>query len=110
MRNKQYSDLVKKLVKDVVEGKFQKLVNDGRFRVGEIQDFMSMLDEYPGTLTMPPDSAYIELDMVESVTGGVFVDFDLWYDGKKSDLTLQAVIEMSDAGQMSIYIEDCHVL
>ena len=110
MRNKQYSDLVRKLVEDVVEGNFQNLVNDGRFRVGKIEDFVAVLNEYPGALTMPPDEAYEDLDMVESVRGDVLVDFYLWYDGKKSDLTLQAVIETSNEGQKSIYIEDCHVL
>lgn len=52
----------------------------------------SILD-YGGVLTLPPTKAFEECEVYETENPNIVrVDFDLWFDGKKSLLTLSCTI------------------
>ncbi len=73
--------------------------------VDEIKEAIE--DDYFGQITMPPVEALAIFDYYgEEQDESNVIDFDLWYDGKKSDLTLTMTVFKS--GDYSI--EGIHVL
>ncbi|KFM98695.1 hypothetical protein D0U04_17860 [Bacillus clarus] len=86
------------------------------------QDIIEEINLYPGTMTLPPDNAYHNWDKtihlfekdkpikVENLTLTDHLDFDLFFDNKLSDLTLQCNIYEDNHSNLSIKIENIHVL
>lgn len=78
-----------------------------------IIELLNAIGEYPGVLTMPPKSAYDSLtvyDVYDPTLGARKAEFDLWVDGKPSDLTLSLDIKSAPTGGYIASIDDLHVL
>ena len=55
------------------------------------------IHHYPGRLTLPPSSAYQEIEVHEYDDGsGALLEFFLWADGEPSDLMIQVNATYSD--------------
>lgn len=80
----------------------------GRFRREEIEE---IINEYGGSLTIPPESAYESLYVGQiRDTNEYLVQFDLWFDNEESDLTLMCETIVEENGQIKIWIDDIHVM
>ncbi len=61
----------------------------------------------------PPIQAYdsIEVyDVYDASCGARKVDFDLWFDNEKSDLTVSMEVRVDVLGKLGLIIEDIHFL
>lgn len=106
-------NLLKNLVALLVNSNFDEIVarnENGRLSKVEIE---TALKDYPGTISLPPESSYESAcvyDVYDEKTEARQVEFDLWYDGEVSDLTLSADVRKDESGKFVITIDDIHVL
>ena len=106
-------NLIKNLVTLMVNADYDKILirkENGRLSKEEIE---TALTNYPGIITMPPDFAYSSIDIYEiydEKTQARNIEFDLWYDNKVSDLTLEAAVHKKDTDEYCISIDDIRVL
>lgn len=72
------------------------------------------IGEHPGTLVMPPDSAFGNLDVIETPGRPPrrwSVRFDLWTrEQGRSDLSVELTLIETDDGQLAMELDDIHVL
>lgn len=110
MQRDNILSLLQECVEMLVDRKFAAIESagmSGRLTTEEIQ---GALDDYPGTLTLPLTESYQGAHVYELCPEGWRnVEFELWYDGEVSDLTLSARVREGTAGQQ-IQIQDIHVL
>lgn len=70
--------------------------------------------DYSGTITMPPDSAFEDLDVIEIDNSNPIawsVRFDLWTkEGGVSDLSLELTLISSNYELLNVEIDNLHVL
>lgn len=71
-------------------------------RVSE-EDIKWVMHEYGGRLSSIPDLADAMYINKYNDKSGMKIDLDLWIDGKRSDLTLQVEIKLSEDGRISGY-------
>ncbi|PEJ28302.1 hypothetical protein CN689_22365 [Peribacillus butanolivorans] len=102
--------LLRQTVLDFVNGDFQE-IQAKLIEQLTINDIKRELD-YWGSLTIPPDFAYENVDYYKYDDGsGYALEFYLWIDNQQSDLTLscEAILDQND-NILSFTIEDLHVL
>jgi hypothetical protein len=114
MMNKKLRETVRQVVGLLVQGKYdelEKLSGGVRLSASEMAQAIS---EYDGTFVMPPDSAFDDLDIVE--TEGPpppqwYVCINLWTLGEgQSDLSLELTLIEFDQDSYIIEIDNLHVL
>lgn len=106
-------NLLKSLVALLVNSKFSEIVDQNENGRLSLTDIETALKDYPGTITLPPESAYdaaCVYDMYDEKTEARQIEFDLWYDDEVSDLTLSVDVRKNDSGEFVISIDDIHVL
>lgn len=112
--NNNIQKTVRLAVKLLVNGEYQglaELTKNTRLHAEQIQEGV---DEYSGTLEMPPDSAFNHIDIVE--IAGLppkkwSVRFDLWTcEEGRSDLSVEMTLFESDDEFLRIELDGIHVL
>ena len=88
--------IVKKIITLFVNRDYEAIYNLDRAKDCSPESFKELIEDYGGTLTMPPDEALKEVEIYkienDDLTIDFAIDFDFWVNGKRSDLTLQAII------------------
>jgi hypothetical protein len=88
-----------------------RMTNENRLSSAELRQAVA---DYGRKLTTPPDSAWDQLDVIEVRDRDqptYSVRFDLWADGKRSDLSVEITLEeMSSDGKFRVELDDLHVL
>ncbi len=111
--NSEIKLLLKNLVSLMVHSEISEIVlrkENGRLSEEEIR---RALNEYPGSLCMPDDIAFdkaVSYEIYDDDNQARIIEFDLWYDGEESDLTLSIDAFKNIEGGFSISIIDIHVL
>ncbi|WP_407545271.1 hypothetical protein [Priestia sp. HNGD-A6] len=125
--NTKIIELVKGVVGELVQNNIASLPLEDNT---ETMDLREELDYYPGVMTLPPEEAYYQLDDVIYIYKQTvphfrlgknnlkkrfpkllyMVDFDLYYDNERSDLTLQCNIYEDKDGEWVIKIRSIHVM
>lgn len=106
-------EVVRKVESSLVSGEYTKIGSEsggGRLPASSIEICIA---EYGGKVTPAPQSAYDTLAPImdmESEAPRWLVDFDLWIDGKQSDLTLSLTIEPDEEGKLKVFIDNLHIL
>ena len=81
------------VVTDLVEGNYQKLVDESqeeRLKPEWLEEAVSL---YPGDLTPPPVEAYDAIWVIDiDDTNEAMTHFDLWVDNEPSDLTVKVIV------------------
>ena len=98
---------IKWVVEQLHQGNFDTIYDKDETKRLSAPEMRTAISGYPGKMTLPPISAYeLYEDYGDDDSDQNYIEFDLWYDGLKSDLTLSITV-----GKDSIYsIEDIHVL
>ncbi|WP_307532514.1 hypothetical protein [Pedobacter sp. W3I1] len=98
---------VKSIVELLINGEFNLLwLNDLDQRI-TAEEMASAIDGY-GQMTMPPSSLFDEITAYPTNNPDELgVDFDLWFDGMRSDLTLKCTI---NSKQKKYSIDDIRML
>ena len=81
------------LIKLLVDKNYKVLQTNGILGDLEASDIQEVIDSYPGALTNPPDKEYYNFHRYDYGDNGCYVEFNLFFDNKKSDLSL--CLEMS---------------
>lgn len=71
------------------------------------------VSDYPRPLSMPPDDAWAGLNVIpveKAVRPTYSVRFDLWADGKPSDLSVLATLIEAAPGKYQVQLDDLRVL
>ncbi len=90
-----------KLCKRLYEGKYEVIALDDLDDRVSASELEKAIDDYGGKLTLPPEGSYASYeDYYEDGDTEAIVEFDLWFDNQRSDLTLRTVID--DKGGYSI--------
>ena len=63
-------------------------------RISTASGIKQAIEDYGGEVTIPPDTSFNEIDIypLKGIENQVNVDFDLWINNEKSDLTLTVTI------------------
>lgn len=106
MQTAEILSLIQTCVEMLVERRFASIESVGMNGALTTEEIQGARDDYPGTLTMPPTTAYARAHVYDQTPQGWRnVEFELWYDDAESDLTLTARVRTG-----CIQIQDIHVL
>jgi len=111
--NHEIVSVLKRLVERLVANDIDGLVRQGENGRLSMEEIVNTLQDYPGKISLPPDEAYsnaVEYAIYDKKLEARKVEFDLWFDGDVSDLTLSADVRRGDFGNLVISIDDIHVL
>jgi hypothetical protein len=109
MQKTEANGILVKVVTKLVEGEYLWLfTNDYSKKVTETE-LKAAIEEYPGTPTLPSKEAFNDFDFYEISDEEASVDFDLWINDAKSDLTLSFTIKKTLKGY-GYRIDNIHVL
>lgn len=91
MQEPDFKTPVRAFVEQLVSGNYQAAVDlsfdKDRLRAKWMED---EIKDYPGQITLPPDSAYQNIEVYPRDDGsGYGLDFALWFDDEKSDLEIR---------------------
>ena len=112
---KKLIELCDWIVTRLIVKNYSELDKQNAFTRVNQNDFVRVLDEYGGTLTVIPPQAY-ETDAFRVYTyedgSGFGLDLDLWIDGERSDLTMQLDVKVDSSTDSIIHfqIDDLHVM
>lgn len=117
MRIEKHATLVppmRHLVELLVEKKYDEIERmTGGQRLSSAELRQAVID-YGRILTIPPEDAWSRLDVVEVKASNrptFSVRFDLWANGKRSDLSIEVTfVEISPDGEFQVEVDDLHVL
>ena len=104
---------IKELVVDLAQHRVDAIVATGRNGRLTKEEIALALSDYPGAITEPPEEAYDSVrlyDVHDEESGRRNAEFDLWYDGKESDLTLSLEIQNHKELGFLVVIDNIHVL
>src|SRR5690554_6154383 len=99
--NHEVVSLVKKLVESLVANDIDGLVRRGENGRLSKEEIVNTLQDYPGEISLPPDEAYsnaVEYAIYDKKLEARKVEFDLWFDGDVSDLTLSVDVRKGGFG------------
>ncbi len=109
MDKEKISNVLRYIVDTLLSGRYEKLVEDDNQKLLTPDEIKMAIEEYKGVLTIPPEEAFDSFDTCEVNENEAAIDFDLWMDHSKSDLTLSLNI-VNDNGVYRYSIENIHVL
>ncbi|MEK7893026.1 hypothetical protein AAB992_38655 [Burkholderia contaminans] len=114
MTEQDMENAVKRVVSLLVHGDFDTLERMGMLAPGSKEDYVWALQNYlkgRQVLTDPPATAFDELDIYQTAQSNrQRVDFDLWTDRGRSDLTAQIYVEEMPDGAIHPTLYDLRVL
>lgn len=107
----ELSLVVKELVQRLIDKEYEifyQIGMSGEYNSKEIEE---LINDYGGKLTNPLVQDYEDMDIYEIDDEPEYViEYDLWVDGQKSDLTLPATIRFAEGKETSISIDNIHVM
>ncbi len=107
------NEAVREVEESLVNGDYKKYSNEenkGRLTEEQIKN---VIEKHPGNLTLSPIEEYNSIKVLEvknTLIPTSAIDFDLWFDNKQGDLTLQLTITKELDGALVPFIEDIHTL
>ncbi|MEC7525797.1 MAG: hypothetical protein VYE22_38305 [Myxococcota bacterium] len=103
--------LILDLIADLVAGRFDEIVADGRAARHRPDDLREAVREYGRTLVDPPDAVWevADVDRIDEKT--IYADVPMWTrEEGRSDLEAIIVLTRSPTGEWAIELDDLHVL
>ena len=105
-----YAGIIKKIVELLSYEDYEAIVRNDYERRLTPEEIKIAIKEYGGDITLPPEENYNRMDVYQvRDRDEVIIDFDLWIDNGKSDLTLTVRI-INVRSSPEYVVEDIHVL
>ena len=109
MRLSKITDVLKHINKLLVFKNYEKLCGDDIEKVLATSDIKNKIEEYKGEITYPNESAFYDFYIYPVDKNTIAVEFDLWLNDSKSDLTMSCYItDKNDDYQYGL--QDFHTL
>lgn len=96
---------MKEIVNHLVNNNYAWVSANDHAHVFTPEEIARGVENHPGTLTMPPDSAFERMYTCESIDSWMRIDMYLWYDGKEGDMAIKCQIR-EDGGKMVFEMVD----
>ncbi len=111
MERKKVIDVLRHVNKLLVEKKYDQLYEENFDKGGNFEALWLNIEEYGGQITLPPEKALNNSGFMEiyDEDNDASIDFDLWIDGKESDLTLSLYVIKKEDDRYQFNIEDIHI-
>ena len=111
MTHNELSLVVKELVQRLINKEYEFIHHSGMSGEYISKEIEELINEYGGELTVPLIEDYEGMDICEIDDEPEYViEYDLWVDDEKSDLTLSATIRIDEKGATRITIDNIHVM
>lgn len=111
MKVNELSLFVKDLVEKLINQEYELLHQTGMCGEYTSKEIEELINEYGGTLTEASVEDYEDMAIYEIDDEPEYViEYDLWVDGEKSDLTLTATIRYEEGKETRITIDNIHVM
>lgn len=104
--------VIRQIEVELVNKNFDQVVSLATESKLSARDIEDSLSEYGGRVTIAPDYVFHSLEIIPlsgSDPKSWVVDFDLWIDGKRSDLTLSMEVSVTREGA-TYSINNLHVM
>jgi hypothetical protein len=106
---------VKEIVELLVNQEYIKLQNTDKIGVLTANEVEQAILDYGEKLTIPPDDAFNEMDIFKLDNPQKFVeeysiDFELWTNKSRSDLTLSCDATVDEQGNVNVTLYSIRVL
>jgi len=103
--------LILDLIAELVAGRFDEIVADGRAAGHQPDGLREVVREYGRTLVEPPDAVWDVADVDREDETTVHVDVPMWTrEEGRSDLSAIIVLTRLPTGEWAIELDDLHVL
>lgn len=111
----QIKQAVEELVELLVNEEYEKLERMNKIGVLKSDELKSAILQYGERLTFPPDESFDEMDIFKLDNAQkdyeeYSVDFELWTNDYKSDLTLSCEVTVNEKNEVNVTIYSIHVL
>ena len=105
-------ELLKELVTDLSLGNYKNIIKTGRNGRLTEKEIVDAISEYPGKISLPDNQSFLNYHQYDynDNPDECAIEFDLWFDNKKSDLTLRGEIVRDNKGKYQIKIQDILVM
>ena len=100
---------IKEVILLLINEDYKKLKEKGYLGSLNTEDVSDAINSYPGKITLPSDDELLNFTVYNLSENEVYVEFDLYLDGNKSDLTVCSEITQNH-GKINIRIQDLRVL
>lgn len=104
---------IKNIESALVSKNYDKAISDSVESRLTAEEVKNTVESYGGEITTAPDEYFRELYPIEiknSAPTRYALDFDLWVNGKRSDLTLSLTLIPDKEGNFSVSVDDLYVL
>jgi hypothetical protein len=100
--------LLKNLIAEIVAKNYSRVVEGSKRKDLTAEILQREVEDYPGSMTMPPDSAFeiVQLHGISDEWRSIVMH--LWYDDKRGDLAISCLFTVTEQG-MEYEIEDIYV-
>ena len=110
MDKKKIIFLLKTLVESLVNKEYSTIEKRGESGEYNAEELKDLVEEYGGIITTPPEEDYNNINIIKIESEPEYaIEYELWVDNEKSDLTLSANIRFNES-ERKITIENIHVL
>jgi len=93
MKRSQITEVMKYINNLLISKNYNELVNEDYQKQLTSEEIEKAFEDYGGNVTFPPDEAFESYDIFWGEDKNeIAVDFDLWIDNEKSDLTMNCFI------------------
>lgn len=106
---------IKELVELLVNEEYEKLEKMNRIGVLKANELEEAILQYGERLTLPTDESFDEMDIFKLDNPQKYceeysIDFELWTNDCKSDLTLSCEATVNEKNEVNVTIYSVHVL
>lgn len=99
---------LRELVTLLVNGEYDLINSRGENGRLTQEEIISAIEDYGGKLTFPTEGDFESANIIQVGSSSEYVvEYELWFDNQKSDLTLSATVNTQEE---SISIDNIHVM
>jgi hypothetical protein len=111
----QIKNGVKEIVELLVKEEYRKLEEMNKIGVLTASELSEAILQYGEKLTLPPNQSFDEMDIFKLDNSQKYseeysIDFELWSNNRKSDLTLSCEATVNEKNEVNVTIYSVHVL
>jgi hypothetical protein len=96
MKQSNIQHIIRSIVADLIDENYQKVYERDYGKRLTQQEIKEGIEDYPGIITDFPDSAFSLMRLNRNTDTSCDIDFPLWYDHKRSDLTIVCSVKLID--------------
>jgi len=94
MKQSDIHNIIRSIVAGLIDRNYEKVYENDYGKRLTAQEIKEGVEDYPGIITDFPNSAFSLMRLYRNTNTNCDIDFPLWYDHKRSDLTMVCNIKL----------------